>query len=352
MTRINALCLIMLAMCNTSLLGQQHQRSSEVIAPFLQISPDARGMAMGNTGAAAKPNIFSMYYNPARYSFIEDKTTIGASLRHCSISYNLYDLSVAQKIGKISTLAASIRYCRYKKVYYHGGGNELLGTYIPKEYAIDLAYSIKIGKFISVALTGRYVNSALFKSMDYYELRNVKIAKSFAIDGGVFYTHDMSFKDFSGNYSFGLSLTNLGGKTGYVTEHSYYDDDFNWVVNHDDIDYIPTTIRIGSSADLSKDNYSFALSFDMSKIVVPEFSTYDINCGFGLEYGRIINDCSLFARTGYFNNPSIVGNINYYTIGLGINLYGFDLNIACNISTNKGKFYDYLMATIKYGFNY
>ena len=341
--------LIILVLLSTSLWCQQYQRSAEIVAPFLQISPDARGMAMGNTGVAAKPNVFSMYYNPARYSFIEDKTTIGAGLRHCTMSYNLYDLSVAQKIGKISTLAVSFRYCLYKEINYRGDQNEDLGSYKPKEYAIDLSYSIKLGEHFSAAVAGHYIHSALF---DPNLIRYSKIAHDFAFDGGAYYTHEMNLGEFAGNYSFGLSLTNLGGKTGYrrysdyysIYESAAYHEDFK------DIDFLPTTVSIGGGADLSKGKNSFALNFDLSKIIVPKFSTYNMNLGVGLEYGRDVKDYTFFVRAGYYNMPSIFGNINNYTMGVGAKILDFDIDFACNISTNTGSFYDYLMTTIKFGF--
>lgn len=339
--------LIFILFCTTVLA--QNNRQSQVVAPFLQISPDARGMAMGNTGVATKPNVFSMYYNPARYSFIEDKTTFGASFQDCPISYNLYDISAAQKIGKISTLAASFRYCQYKEIEYRGMANEPLDKYKPYELAIDLAYSIRFGKHLSAALAGRYVNSALIKSdLEHFSIPiRYKTAQDYAFDFGVFYTHEMNLKKFSGNYSFGLSLTNLGGKTGYVKERNYWDNYGNVYFDHDDIDYLPTTIRLGGSADLSKGKNSFALNFDLSKIVVPEFSEYKLNCGVGLEYGR---NNRYFGRVGYFNRPSAIGNINYYTVGLGLSVFGFNLDVAGNISTQKGNYYDYLMVALKYGF--
>ena len=40
------------------------------VASFLTIGPDSRGEGLGNTGAASSPDASSLYWNPAKYGFI------------------------------------------------------------------------------------------------------------------------------------------------------------------------------------------------------------------------------------------------------------------------------------------
>ncbi|MDR2843965.1 MAG: PorV/PorQ family protein, partial [Candidatus Symbiothrix sp.] len=48
--------------------------------PSLTIAPDARGGAMGDVGAATSPDVFSQYWNPAKYAFAYSKAGISYTL--------------------------------------------------------------------------------------------------------------------------------------------------------------------------------------------------------------------------------------------------------------------------------
>jgi hypothetical protein len=39
--------------------------------PFLMIAPDARSGGMGDFGVSSTPDVYSMFWNPAKYAFIE-----------------------------------------------------------------------------------------------------------------------------------------------------------------------------------------------------------------------------------------------------------------------------------------
>ena len=39
--------------------------------PFLLIAPDARGGSMGDAGVSSTPDVYSMFWNPAKYAFCE-----------------------------------------------------------------------------------------------------------------------------------------------------------------------------------------------------------------------------------------------------------------------------------------
>ena len=53
--------------------------------PFLQIEPDSRGAAMGNTGVALADNAAAMFWNPAGLAFQRDnQISLTLSLIHIS----------------------------------------------------------------------------------------------------------------------------------------------------------------------------------------------------------------------------------------------------------------------------
>lgn len=47
--------------------------------PFLLYAPDSRGTALGTIGAASQPDAFSMYWNPAKYAFIDKRFGVAVS---------------------------------------------------------------------------------------------------------------------------------------------------------------------------------------------------------------------------------------------------------------------------------
>ena len=50
-----------------------------VAVPSLNIAADARGGGMGDLGAATDPDIYSQYWNPAKYAFAYSKAGVGLS---------------------------------------------------------------------------------------------------------------------------------------------------------------------------------------------------------------------------------------------------------------------------------
>ncbi len=64
----------------TTFIGQDSSRRPIITAvPFLLISPDSRGSAMGETGVATSPDANSVHWNNAKLAFIEKKYGFGLS---------------------------------------------------------------------------------------------------------------------------------------------------------------------------------------------------------------------------------------------------------------------------------
>ena len=62
------------------LRGQDTTRRPIITAvPFLLISPDSRGSAMGETGVATSPDANSVHWNNAKLAFIDKKYGFGLS---------------------------------------------------------------------------------------------------------------------------------------------------------------------------------------------------------------------------------------------------------------------------------
>ena len=102
---------------NNNYIGQDYSVSPNVITtavPFVSISPDARGGALGDCGVASDPDVYSMHYNPAKYVYLEDKFSAGLGyspwLRNLVSDMNLAYLAMAYKINDRSAVAGTLRY--------------------------------------------------------------------------------------------------------------------------------------------------------------------------------------------------------------------------------------------------
>ena len=100
-----------------NIIGQDYSVSPNVITtavPFVSISPDARGGAMGDCGVATTPDVYSMHYNPAKYVYLEDKFAGGLGyspwLRNLVPDMNLAYLALGYKINERSAVAGTLRY--------------------------------------------------------------------------------------------------------------------------------------------------------------------------------------------------------------------------------------------------
>jgi len=96
---------------NTDLLGQRNVITTA--APFLLISPDSRGAAMGDLGVATSADANSIHWNPSKLAFIEDDAGIAISaapwLRQLVPDIWFYYLRGYKRIDKQSRVAGILR---------------------------------------------------------------------------------------------------------------------------------------------------------------------------------------------------------------------------------------------------
>ena len=149
---------------NHNYIGQDYSVSPNVITtavPFVSISPDARGGALGDCGVASDPDVYSMHYNPAKYVYLEDKFAGGLGyspwLRNLVPDMNLAYLAMAYKINERSSVAGTLRYFSCGEIEFRDNYNQSLGKYSPNEWAIDATYSRMLGDYLSGAVAGRFI---------------------------------------------------------------------------------------------------------------------------------------------------------------------------------------------------
>ena len=343
--------------------------------PFVSINPDSRGGAMGDCGVATSPDVYSMHYNAAKYVFLPDKLSIGLGyspwLRALVPDMGLAYLAGAYTINDRSAVAASLRYFSPGVIEYRGQDNNYLGTYRPNEWAIDAAYSRMLGDYLSGAVTGRFIYSNLIQNQSDYARAGISVAA----DISVYYLRSVEwFSSMDADFSWGVSINNIGSKINYNTSSSRRD-------------FIPTTLRAGAGLKLELDEYnSLGFTFDVSKLLVPtppikdpatgtilygmdndvavvqgiiqsfydapgyswDQSAYEyahigkfyeelceINIGAGIEYWYN----NIFAvRAGYFNETALKGNRKYVTLGAALkyNVFGLDVSYLIPVNTVAG----------------
>ena len=343
--------------------------------PFVSINPDSRGGGLGDCGVASSPDVYSMHYNPAKYVFMEEKLSVGLGyspwLRNLVPDMGLAYLAAAYKINDRSSVAATLRYFNAGEIDFRDQNNHSLGQYNPNEWAVDATYSRMLGDYLSGAVAGRFIYSNLIQNQADYARAGISVAA----DIGLYYQRPVDwFSSVDADFSWGVSITNIGSKVTYSASNNRRD-------------FIPTTLRAGAGLKLELDDYnSLAFMFDVTKLLVPTppikdvatdsilygkdndvavvtgiiQSFYDapgyswnqndmkydhigtfyeelceINIGAGIEYWY--NDI-FSVRAGYFNETALKGNRKYVTLGAALkyNVFGLDVSYLIPVGTVVG----------------
>jgi len=350
-------------------LGQQHTINTITTAvPFLLIAPDARGGGMGDVGVASTPDANSIHWNPAKYIFAPKDFGAAVSyspwLRALVNDINLAYLSGYWKINPNNAVAASLRFFSLGNITFTNENGESTGQYRPSEFSFDISYARKLSDHISMAISGRYINSNLTLGQTVGG-RSTHAGQSGAADVGFYYQLPIEFKRLNSMFAVGVNISNIGAKISYT--------------QNTEKDFLPTNLKFGLGYTLEFDKYNTLSAFlDINKLLVPTppiykrdstgrnvydnegnpvildgknpnvgivtgmlQSFYDAPGGFseeikeytislGLEYWY---DKQFSIRAGYFNESQMKGNRKFFTLGAGIRYSVFGLDFAYLIPT-------------------
>ena len=382
-----------MVMSSVALYAQSHDEISgqsvtpnviTTAVPFVSIAPDARGGSMGDCGVSSEADVYSMHYNPAKYTFLQEDLSVGLGyspwLHNLVPDMHLAYLAFAKKLNAESALAATLRYFSCGEITFRNENGDDQGTYSPNEWALDATYSRMLTDYLSGAVAGRFIYSNLTQNQG-----DGSVGWSVAADVAVYYKRPVEwFRDMDAEFAWGVSINNIGSKVSYRNTSV-------------DKDFIPTTLRLGPSLKLDLDEYN-SLSFmvDVTKLLVPTpplykrgdngqvivnpdgqleieegmsddvsvmvgifHSFYDApgftyddygqkqeigkfreelaeyNLGLGVEYWY--ND--VFAvRAGYFNETALKGNRKYITMGAALkyNVFGLDVSYLVPVNGTVG----------------
>jgi len=339
-------------------LGQFNPITTAV--PFLSIAPDARGGSLGDVGVASEPDAYSMHYNPAKYAFIKKEMGVGISyspwLKGITNDINLAYLSGFKRLDKNQVIAMSLRYFNLGEIAFTDINGEPIGNYKPNEFAIDATYARMLTSNLSMGVAARFIHSNITQSQEVGG-QATKPGKSVAADVSIYQRFPVEFDKASGNFAWGLNISNIGVKMSYSDDNTRKD-------------FIPTNLRFGPSLTLDLDDYNqVAFMFDVNKLLVPtqsidsnnviiagmdpnvsvpvgmihsfydapggfkeELSEYNVSAGMEYWYAQ-----QFAIRGGFFYEDKNKGNRKYFTLGAGFryNVLGIDFSYLIPLETKN-----------------
>ena len=337
--------------------------------PFLMIAPDARGGGMADYGVSSTADVYSLFWNPAKYAFIDKDFGAGIGyvpwLRGLVNDIGLASVSGFKKFGDKQAIAASLRYFSMGTVTFTNEIGTELGDVKPNEWTIDATYARKFSHVFSGAVAARFIYSNLVP-VDYTKAANTRPGTSIAADIALYYHKELEIKGLTGAWiDVGLDISNIGSKISYSSTS---------IVR----DFIPTNLRIGPSFTMDIDEYNrITLGVDFNKLLVPTppiyyyaeddtaktnklmkgmnpdvtpiqgmiQSFYDAPFGFKEEIKEWTITAAaeywynkLFAiRAGYFTESKYKGDRKFFTIGAGLryNVFGLDFSYLISVKNNN-----------------
>lgn len=367
MTKNKIFLVFMMAMFFVSSRAQDEQFNPVYTGvTSLSIAPDARAGAMGDVGVATEPDVFSQYWNPAKYPFNVARAGAAMSytpwLRQLVNDIDLVNVAGFYRIGDYSAVSGSLTYFSLGEVFMNDQT-----TIKPYEFALDVAYSRMLSEKLSAAIALRVIYSDLKYTLD----EDVEPGKAFAADVAMYYNNYVMVGDRECLLGLGFNISNIGTKISYDGGNRN--------------EFLPTNLRLGASLLYPIDEYNtISFSVDINKLLVPTRPTYnqfleekgyaaddnidrrseyevwlneegyndispisgifksfnDAPGGFGEElkeiYGGIgIEYCynqQFSVRAGYHYENEFKGNRKYYTVGAGFKMNVFSLDGAYLIS--------------------
>lgn len=337
------------------------------------IAPDARSAGLGDVGAATDADVYSQFWNPAKYPFAISRAGVGLSytpwLRQLVNDIGLAYMSGYYRIGDYAALSAGIRYFSLGEVSTYdgsgGSGSAPTLTIRPYEMSADVAYSLMLSEKFSIAAGVRWI----YSDLTYSYTDNTTPGSAFAADLGMYYQNYVNIGQRECQLGIGMNISNIGSKITMGEDANS--------------EFIPTNLRLGASLMIPIDEYNrFTIAADANKLLVPTYphqnegeSTEDyqrrvqkdyydvssiggifksfgdapggfkeeleeINLSVGAEY--VYHD-QFSVRAGYHHESANKGNRKYFTVGAGFKMSAFTLDAGYVIATAKSNPLDQTM---------
>jgi len=316
----------------------------------LTITPDAKGSGLGDVGAATEPDIFSQYWNPAKYAFAYGKGGLGLSytpwLKKIIDDIDMVYLAGYYKIGNSDrqALGVSLRYFSTGIIdISRPGETPIYDNISPYDVSVDFSYSLKFSEKFAGAVAFRYFYSDLGAIGEGYFP-----GSAFAADIAGYYNNYIMLGENECLFGLGFNISNIGSKISHNQGNNSA--------------FLPANLRLGSSLLIPMDSHNtLSLNLDANKYLFPappkmsgmdpeetqqiwndyyamsslsgvfkSFNEARIALSFGLEYAY---NNHFFVRSGFFYEQPKNGNRQFFSVGGGFKLNAFQFDVAYLIST-------------------
>lgn len=329
------------------------------VIQMLRIAPDARGAGMGDAGIAASPDVNSMYYNSSKLAFVEEDFGLSLNYTPWLTNIGIDDIYLAYvsgyyKIDEMQTIGADIRFFSYGHIDFTDINSNSLGSSKPQDLSVGISYNRKLNENLSAGITGRFIYSDLASGLELSDGTAIFAAKAGTVDLSFTYQKELKGNGKKKDLRLGLAITNIGNKISYTREanrQSYF---------------LPGNIGLGGGLDIHLDDHN-TISFlvDFNKLLVPSPTPIEPNGvdynhdkplfsgilgsfsdaanGFseeikevaistGIEYWY---DRQFALRAGYFYESSFKGGRKYLTLGAGLKMNIFGINLSYLVPTSN-----------------
>jgi hypothetical protein len=307
--------------------------------PALVISPDARSAAMGDAGVATSPDVNSQNWNSAKYIFAHSEGGISLSytpwLKAATSDVYITYLSGFYKYSQNESLSASLRFFSLGNIDFYSNDSEFLQRARPNEFAFDVSYSRRLGKYISGAISLRYINSTKITVQSLNPV--IEHTSNVAGDIACFYQKPVNFS-FAPNseLAFGATISNLGTKVNLADSMTFFLPmniklGARLTFNFNDVHFLSPVVELNKSLVPTDYKYRNETVLNAAtKGLTSDFSR--IKYIFGVEYSY---KNQLFVRTGYHQEAQELSNNSYITFGIGVNYRIWELSASYLFITNS-----------------
>lgn len=333
-----------------------------IVTPIsmLRIIPDARGGAMGDAGIAVTADANSMFYNSSKLAFIEEDFGLALNYTPWLRNLGIDDIYLAyasgfKRLDELQTVGFDLRFFSYGNIDFTDVNGASLGSSKPNEFSIGLSYNRKLSDYFAAGVTGRFIYSDLASGLELSDGTNIFSATAGAVDLSFTYDRTLSGGNMKKDLRVGLAVTNIGNKISYTREadrQTYF---------------LPGNIGLGGALDIHLDEFNvLTFTTDFNKLLVPSPTPIDngpaidyhhdkplfsgilgsfgdaangfqeeireITVSAGVEYWY---DQQFALRTGYFYESGIKGGRRYLTLGAGLKMNIFGINLSYLVPTSN-----------------
>lgn len=266
-------------------------------AQFPDITPDTRGVAMGNTGTATTADAFSIYRNAAKSIFSDKKAEAAYSftpwMRDLVSGSNFHGAAGYYNLDEKQGITVGFRWFSHAEIGLTDDTGKSMGTFTPKDWSVEVGYTRKLIDRLSVGATAHFVRSDM-SGMD-----KDAIANAVAFDLGMYYQGDLAWNEQS-HWAVGLQLANFGMKIDYG--YGKYDQ--------------PAKVSLGGMIDYwFVENHQLQGTLDFGYNVLPSDNTcYEAAIGAEYTLYRLVS-----VRGGYHYGELNNQMQRYGTVGCGVN---------------------------------